>query len=241
MKKIICKDYEEMSSIAAFILAEQIRNKPQSVIGFATGSTPVGTYKQLRELYDQGYVDFSEVTAFNLDEYFPIRQDNDQSYYYFMRDNLFNHVNIKPEKLNIPNGEAADPHAECARYDEKMAAYGGTDVQILGIGRTGHIGFNEPDTQLPLATNLVDLTQKTIDDNARFFASADEVPRQALTMGLNGIFTSKHILLLISGEAKAEIVRDLFSGFVTTQNPASLLNLHSNVTVILDKEAASLL
>jgi glucosamine-6-phosphate deaminase len=241
MKKIICKDYEEMSSLAAFILAEQIRIKPQSVIGFATGSTPVGTYEQLRELYTQGYVDFSEVVAFNLDEYYPIAQDNDQSYYYFMRDNLFNHVNILPEHLNIPSGEAADPLAECAEYDRKMAAYGGTDIQILGIGRTGHIGFNEPAERLPLGTNLVDLTQETINDNARFFASASEVPTQALTMGMNGIFTSKHVLLLISGSAKAEIARDLFSGSVTTQNPASLLNLHPNVTVLLDKEAATLL
>jgi len=241
MRKIICKTYEEMSATAAYIVAEQVRTKPQSIIGFATGSTPVGTYKQLRSLYESGYVDFSGVTAFNLDEYYPIKHDNDQSYYYFMRDNLFSHINIKEENLNIPNGECSDPAKECTEYDRKMAAMGGTDLQILGIGNNGHIGFNEPADSLSLATYLVDLTEDTIEVNARFFEKIEDVPRQALTMGMGGVFSSKHILLLINGSKKAPIVKELFSGSITPQVPASLLNLHPNVTVIMDEEAASLL
>ena len=241
MKKIICDSYEEMSAKAAEIVAEQIQRKPNSVLGFATGSTPIGTYENLCKMSKDGKVDFSEVITFNLDEYYPIPRDNSQSYYYFMQGNLFSRVDLLPENINIPNGECDDPIKECADYDEKLASLGGTDLQILGIGRNGHIGFNEPADKLPLATNVIDLTQDTIDANSRFFESAEDVPRQALTMGMGGIFSSKHILLLISGEGKAEITKELFSGSVSCKVPASLLNLHPNVTVILDKEAASLL
>ena len=241
MKKIICADYAEMSATAAYITADQIRRKPCGVIGFATGSTPEGMYGRLCEMYQNGGVDFSGVTAFNLDEYYPIRRDNGQSYYFFMWEKLFKHVNIKLENINIPDGECTDPAKECAEYDKKLATMGGTDLQILGIGRTGHIGFNEPGETLSLATALVALTQDTIDANARFFDRAEDVPKQALTMGMGGIFASRHILLLISGEGKARAVKEIFSGNVTTRNPASLLNLHANVTVVMDRDAASLL
>jgi glucosamine-6-phosphate deaminase len=241
MKKIICKDYAEMSEQAAVIIATQIKNKPESVLGLPTGSTPIGTYNILRKMYDEGEVDFSKVMTFNLDEYYPLARDNSQSYHYYMKENLFGHVNILPDNVNIPNGEAEDPTQECVAYEEKLADVGGTDLQVLGIGRNGHIGFNEPDGELPLATRLVDLTPDTIDANARFFDNEEDVPKQALTMGVGGIFNSKHIVLLISGEGKAEITKELFSGEVSTQNPASLLNLHNNVTVIMDEEAASML
>jgi len=241
MKKIICADYAEMSMTAAYIVAEQVRRKPESVIGFATGSTPIGTYERLRDLYECGYVDFSQATTFNLDEYYPIKRDNDQSYYYFMRENLFKHVNFSPANINIPNGECADPAEECVEYEKKLIAVGGTDLQVLGIGKNGHIGFNEPDAKLSLTTCLVDLTQDTIDANSRFFATPEDVPKQAITMGMGGIFSSKHILLLINGKTKAPIVKALFSDFVSTQVPASLLNLHNNVTVILDRETVEAL
>jgi len=241
MKKIICKDYEAMSVKAAEIIAEQIKVKPESVLGFATGSTPIGTYEALRKMNAEGSVDFSKVTTFNLDEYYPIKRDNEQSYYYFMYENLFSHVNVLPENVHIPNGETSDPVKECADYDNKLRGVGGTDLQILGIGRNGHIGFNEPAERLPLATNVVDLTEDTIEANARFFDRPEDVPRQALTMGMGEIFESGHVLLLINGEGKAAIVKELFSGAVSTKVPASLLNLHHNVTVIMDEEAASLL
>ena len=241
MKKIVCKDYAEMSEKAAELIVEQIKNKPDSVLGFATGSTPVGTYEILRKMYAEGEVDFSGVTTFNLDEYYPIKRDDETSYYRFMQENLFEHVNILPENINIPNGETTNPSEECADYDKKLESMGGTDLQILGIGRNGHIGFNEPDEELPLATRVVDLTRDTIEANARFFDNEEDVPEQALTMGVGGIFNSRHILLLISGESKAAIAKEVFSGLVSTEVPASLLNLHHNVTVILDEEAAALL
>jgi len=241
MRKIICKDYAEMSAKAAEIIAQQIKNKPESVLGFATGSTPVGTYEALRKMHAEGQIDFAKVVTFNLDEYYPIKRDNAQSYYHFMQENLFSHVNVLPENVNIPNGETDDPDKECADFDSKLEGMGGTDLQILGIGRNGHIGFNEPDDDLPLMTRLVDLTQDTIDANARFFEKAEDVPEQAITMGVGGIFNSKHILLLINGEGKAAITKELFSGLVSTEVPASLLNLHHNVTVIMDESAASLL
>lgn len=238
MERIVCADYKEMSAVAAYIIAEQIRGKRDSVIGFATGFTPIGTYERLRELYSCGYVDFSGVTSFNLDEYYPIKRDNKQSYFYFMRENLFRHVNIRPENINIPNGECSDPEKECADYDKKLKSLGGTDLQILGIGNNGHIGFNEPADELPLAANLVELTEDTVKANSRFFESVPDVPTRAITMGMNGIFSSKHILLLISGEKKAKAAKKLFSEGLTTRFPASLLNLHPNVTVITDKGAA---
>ncbi|MCL2634616.1 MAG: glucosamine-6-phosphate deaminase [Oscillospiraceae bacterium] len=241
MKKIICETYEEMSAVAAFTIAVQVQVKADSVIGFATGSTPLGTYKKLRELYASKFVSFSAITAFNLDEYYPIKRDNPQSYYYFMWENLFRHVDIKPPQINIPDGSAVDPEMECADYDAKLMAAGGTDLQILGIGNNGHIGFNEPNEKLELMTNLVKLAPDTIEANSRFFDNISDVPAQAITMGMGGIFNSKHILLLINGEGKAEITKKIFDGTVTATVPASLLNLHPNVTVIMDKQAAGLI
>ena len=233
MKKIVCKTYEELSTVAAFTVATQIQTKPDSVIGFATGSTPVGTYKRLIEMYSDGFVDFSKVTSFNLDEYYPINKDNAQSYYYFMKENLFDHINIPKANINIPNGECSNPNDECAAYDKKLETFGGTDLQILGIGGNGHIAFVEPAERLPLRTGLVELAQDTIEANSRFFDKAEDVPQKAISMGLKGIFNSRHILLLINGKAKAEVAKKLFDGSVTTSVPASLLNLHPNVTVIM--------
>jgi glucosamine-6-phosphate deaminase len=219
MRKIIVKDYDEMSAKAAEIIAEQIQNKTDSILGLATGSTPIGTYKCLVEKK----LDFSKVTTFNLDEYHPIEPTHEQSYCYFMRENLFNHVNIPPENINFPDERLIEPKT--------------TDLQILGIGNNGHIAFVEPAEKLPLMTSVVQLAQSTIEANSRFFESAEDVPKTAISMGLKGIFNSKHILLLISGSAKAEIAQKLFDGTVTTQIPASLLNLHPNVTVIITQDA----
>lgn len=236
MKKIVCKDYADLSKTAAAFIAQQLERKPDSILGLATGSTPVGTYKELIALG----LDFSKVTTFNLDEYYPIARSNPQSYYAFMEENLFKHININRANINIPNGESSDAAAECASYDERLIAAGGTDLQILGIGNNGHIAFVEPDVALPLSTNIVSLAEDTIAANARFFDNPDEVPRQALSMGLGGIFNSRHIILLISGKGKAEIAAKLFNESertVTCNIPASLLKLHPNVTVIIDEDA----
>jgi len=233
MKKIVCKNYDEMSKEGAKIIAEQIAKKPDSVLGLATGSTPIGLYKCLRD----DNVDFSKISTYNLDEYYPISKTNDQSYQYFMDDNLFNHVTVK--SMDIPNGEAKDAQAECRRYDEAIENAGGIDLQLLGLGPNGHIGFNEPDDQLSVGTHLVELTQSTIDANARFFASADEVPRHALTLGMGGIMKAKKILVVANGKGKADVVKKMFSGVIDTHVPATLLQLHNDVTVIVDEEANS--
>ena len=235
MQKIICKNYEEMSIKAADFIKAQVLLKPDAVLGLATGSTPVRMYKELLNKN----IDFSNVTTFNLDEYYPIKKDNNQSYDYFMRKNLIDYITLK--RFNIPDGEASDPAAECKSYDERIKAAGGIDLQVLGIGVNGHIGFNEPAEELSSGTHMVELTESTIKANARFFDSADDVPKHAITLGLSGIMNAKKILLLISGKNKAEIVRKLFCGGVTTNIPATFLQLHPDVTVIMDEEAASLL
>jgi len=232
MKKIVCKDYEEMSAMAADVIAFQIKSKPDSVIGFATGSTPVGAYKRLVEMD----LDFSRITSFNLDEYYPLERDNPQSYYRFMHDNLFGLVNIPDGNINIPDGECENPIAECEDYDKKLIKIGGTDLQILGIGNNGHIAFIEPNDDLPLATGVFELDDDTIAANSRFFENAGDVPKKALSMGLRGIFNSRHILLLISGKAKANAVKRLLDETVSTQAPASLLKLHPKVTVIMTED-----
>ena len=241
MKIYSTKDYDAMSRKAADILASHVILKPDCVLGLATGSTPIGMYKQLIEWYNQGVLDFSQVHTVNLDEYRGLAPTHDQSYRYFMQHNLFDRVNVKPENTNVPDGLAADPEAECARYDQVIDSLGGTDVQVLGMGHNGHIGFNEPADHFPLGTHVVDLTDTTIDANARFFATRDDVPKQALTMGVKNIMQSRHILVVVSGADKAPIVKKAFFGPVTPQVPASILQLHPNVSIVADEAALSAL
>ena len=241
MKVYIGKNYEEMSRIAANVLSAQVMMKPDCVLGLATGSTPIGTYKVLIERCAQGDLDFSQVKSINLDEYVGLSGEHDQSYRYFMNNNLFNHINIDKANTNVPNGLAEDVDAECARYNDVINTLGPIDIQVLGMGHNGHIGFNEPDDYFPLETHKVDLAQSTIDANARFFASADEVPRQALTMGIKTIMQAKKVLVVVSGKDKAEIVKKAFTGPVTPQVPASILQMHSDVILVADEAAASLL
>ncbi len=241
MKTIICKDYDEMSREAAKIVAEQMKAKPESVLGFATGSSPVGLYKELARLNAAGEIDFSKVTTFNLDEYYPIKRDNDQSYYYFMWKNLFDHVNVRKEAVHVPNGEVADPEAECAAYDAAIEAAGGIDLQILGIGRNGHIGFNEPDETLYAATHVTGLTQSTWEANSGYFEDPKDMPMKALTMGLSAIMKAKKIVMVINGAAKAEAVKRMYNGMVGCDNPGSFMLIHPDVTVLMDQEAAALL
>ena len=240
MKIIRAKDYQDMSRKAANIISAQVILKPDSVLGLATGSSPIGTYKQLIEWYQKGDLDFAEVKTANLDEYRGLTADNDQSYHYFMRVNFFDHINIKPENLNIPDGSNPDAAAECARYDARIRELGGIDLQLLGMGHNGHIGFNEPGPTFAKGTNCVTLSERTIEANKRFFASIDDVPRQAYTMGVGTIMGARKILVVVSGADKAEIVRRAFFGPITTEVPASVLQLHTDVTVIADDDALSL-
>ena len=233
------KDYEEMSRKAAGIVSAQIIMKPDCVLGLATGSTPVGLYKQLIEWYRNGDLDFSGVRTVNLDEYKGISRENDQSYYYFMHQNLFDHVNIPVENTHLPNGMEPDSQKECKRYTELIQSLGGVDLQLLGIGHNGHIGFNEPADAFDKLVHCVNLTQSTIEANKRFFASAEEVPRQAYTMGIQTIMRSKKILIIANGEGKADIVRDAFFGPITPMVPASVLQLHNDVTLVADEAALS--
>ena len=241
MKVYIGKNYDEMSRIAANVLSAQVMMKPDCVLGLATGSTPIGTYKVLIERCAAGDLDFSQVKSINLDEYVGLSGEHDQSYRYFMNNNLFNHINIDKANTNVPNGLAEDVDAECERYNNVINTLGPIDIQVLGMGHNGHIGFNEPDDHFPLETHKVDLAQSTIDANARFFASADEVPRQALTMGIKTIMQAKKVLVVVSGKDKAEIVKKAFTGPVTPEVPASILQMHSDVILVADEAAASLL
>ena len=241
MRIYIGKDYEEMSRIAANVLSAQVTMKPDCVLGLATGSTPIGTYKVLIDRCAKGDLDFSQVKSINLDEYVGLSGEHDQSYRYFMNHNLFDHINIDKANTNVPNGLAEDLDAECARYNEIINTLGPIDVQVLGMGHNGHIGFNEPSDIFELETHKVELAQTTIDANARFFANADEVPRQALTMGIKTIMQAKKVLVVANGKGKAEIVKKAFTGPVTPQVPASILQMHPDVVVVLDEEAASLL
>ena len=231
----IAKDYDEMSKIGAQIMASQILFKPNAVLGFATGSTPVGMYKELINLHKQGILDFSQVTTYNLDEYYPIKRGNDQSYFYFMHDNLFNHINLKSNNIHVPNGEAADIQQECDSYEQRLRA-SGIDMQLLGIGNNGHIAFNEPSDAFDDTTHVVSLTESTIEANARFFNDASEVPKQAVSMGIGSIMTAKRILFLATGENKAEAVKQMFYGPITSQMPASALRMHRKVDVVLTKD-----
>lgn len=241
MRVIIAKNYEEMSKIAAKEIAKLLYVKPEAVLGLATGSTPEGVYKELIELNKQNRADFSKVTSYNLDEYKGLKGDHPQSYRYFMNVNLFDHVNIDKNKTHVPKGISEDYEKDCKEYDEAIENAGGIDLQLLGIGRNGHIGFNEPSDFLNLNTHVTDLTEDTIKVNSRFFEHIDEVPTQAITMGLGSIMKSKKIILLASGEKKAEIISKLVEEKISTRIPASMLQVHPNVLVIVDEEAASLL
>lgn len=237
MKIYKAKDYKDMSRKAANIISAQVIMKPNCVLGLATGSTPIGTYDQLVEWYNKGDLDFSEVTTVNLDEYKGLLRTNDQSYYYFMHQHLFDRVNIDPERTNVPNGMEPDAEKECGRYEELIRSLGGVDLQLLGLGHNGHIGFNEPGEAFEKETHCVDLTESTIEANKRFFASADDVPKQAYTMGIKTIMQAKKILIVVNGENKADIVERAFFGPVTPEVPASILQLHNDVTLVGDEAA----
>lgn len=239
MKIIRTKDYDMMSRKAATVIAAQVVNKPDCVLGLATGSTPIGTYKRLIEMYNDGDLDFAQVKTANLDEYRGLTRDNDQSYYYFMFDNLFKDINIDIENTNIPDGTEPDAEKECARYEKVVADLGGVDLQLLGLGHNGHIGFNEPADHFVKTTQCVDLQESTIEANKRFFEDISQVPRQAYTMGIGTIMSAKKILLIVSGEDKADILEKVICGPVTPQVPASILQMHPDVTIVADEAALS--
>lgn len=239
MRVILCDNYDEVSKAATKLVESQINLKPNCVLGLATGSTPVGMYKRLIEKCKNGELDFSEVTTFNLDEYYPISRDNDQSYYYFMNENLFGEININKENIHIPNGEAKDVESECEEYEKMIEEAGGIDLQILGIGQNGHIGFNEPDDNLNSKTHVTELTESTIKANSRFFDSIDDVPTKALTMGIATILKSKKIILMACGKEKSDAIAELLTDDIKTENPATMLKVHPDVVLICDKEAYS--
>lgn len=241
MKIHIVDNYDQLSARAAAVVAGLVNLKRNPVLGLATGSTPEGMYKRLAQLYREGAVDFSEAITFNLDEYVGLDPGHPQSYHYYMHHHFFSHVNVPAQNIHIPSGTAKDLEAFGPAYDQKIAAAGGIDLQVLGIGGNGHIGFNEPGDCLNAQTHPVDLSKETIEDNSRFFKTKEEVPRRAVTMGMGSIFKAKSILLLASGKGKARAIKDTTCGHVTPRVPASFLQLHREVIVIVDKEAASLL
>ena len=241
MKIYAAKDYNDMSRKAGNLIAAQVTMKPDGVLGLATGSTPVGAYKELIAKYEAGDLDFSRIRSVNLDEYKGLSGDHDQSYRYFMNHNLFDHVNINKEETNVPGGLAEDPEAECERYNRVIQELGGIDLQLLGIGNNGHIGFNEPCDVFEKGTHVVTLTEETSQSNARFFSSIDEVPTHALTMGIGNIMSARKVLLLASGEGKAKALYESCFGPITPNVPASVLQLHSDVVIIADEAALSLI
>lgn len=241
MRLIVTNTYEEMSKKAANMVAAQILLKPNSVLGLATGSTPLMTYKYLIKLFEDETIDFREVTTFNLDEYVGIDPQNINSYHYYMEDNFFRYVNIRRENRHIPTGTSIDLELEGKLYEKKIHLRGGIDFQILGIGNNGHIGFNEPDLKFEAVTHPIDLDDETIKANARFFASEEEVPKKAITMGVRTIMNARKVILLANGLNKAETIYKSIFGKIDPTLPASILQLHPDVTFILDKEAASLL
>ena len=240
MRLIIAKDYADVSRKAANIIAAQVQLKPDCVLGLATGSSPIGTYQELIRKYENGELDFSQVKTVNLDEYVGLPKDHDQSYAYFMRTNLFDHVNIDQNNCNIPNGMNPDAAAECARYDAIIDAFGGADLQLLGLGPNGHIGFNEPCDEFVNGTNKVELTASTIDANQRFFEKREDVPTYAYTMGIGSIMKAKRVLLVVNGEKKAQAVKDCFFGPIKPQAPGSILQLHPDFILVADPAALSL-
>ena len=240
MKVIVTENYDEMSKKAAEIIIGVVKNNPNAVLGLATGSSPIGTYKNMIEDHKTNGTSYKNVSSVNLDEYVSLNADHDQSYAYFMRTNLFDYIDIDQKNTNLPCGVAPDLQKECDRYNallEKLVP----DVQVLGLGSNGHIGFNEPGTPFSSVTHLVDLTENTIKDNSRLFNSIDEVPKQALSMGIKNIMQAKSIVMVVSGKNKAVAVKGMVQGEITPDLPASVLQLHPNVTIVCDKDAASLL
>lgn len=241
MKIYKAQNYYEMSRVAARIISAQIVMKPDCVLGLATGSTPIGIYDQLVEWYQNGDLDFENVTTFNLDEYRGISREDEHSYYYFMRHHLFDRVNIDINHTHMPDGMEMDVQKVCSEYNELIRQTNGIDLQLLGIGHNGHIGFNEPDSHFELETHCVRLNQRTVEANQRFFSSIDEVPREAYTMGIKNVMQAKKILIVASGEDKAAIVKKAFAGPVCPEVPASILQMHNDVILVADEAALSLL
>ncbi|MBO5027094.1 MAG: glucosamine-6-phosphate deaminase [Clostridia bacterium] len=240
MKVIITENYDEMSKKAAEIMIDLVKKNPNAILGLATGSSPIGMYKEMAKDCANGGASYKNVSTVNLDEYVGLTADHDQSYAYFMRTNLFDHIDIDQKNTNLPCGSAPDAQKECDRYNALLETMK-QDVQVLGLGSNGHIGFNEPNTPFGSVTHLVDLTENTIKDNSRLFNSIDEVPRQALSMGIKNIMQAKSVLMVVSGKNKSQAVYGMVKGEVTPALPASVLQLHPNVTIICDKDAASLL
>lgn len=241
MNVLIYESEEQIGIAAGNYMCGQVLQKPNSVLGLATGSTPLKPYSQMIELYKKGVVDFSKVTTFNLDEYVNLDVNDKNSYHSFMYENLFDHINIPEENINFLDGNAEDPEEECRRYEEKIKAAGGIDIQLLGIGSNGHIAFNEPADCFQRWSHVVTLKESTVKDNSRFFKSIDEVPTQAVTMGIGSIMQAKKILIIAIGENKAKAIKQLIGGNVTPMCPASVLQFHTDVTLMLDKAAASLI
>lgn len=239
MNIIRAKDYQDMSRKAANIISAQIIMKPDCVLGLATGSTPIGTYAQLIDWYKKGDLDFSKVSTVNLDEYRGLKHSDPQSYYYFMHENLFRHVNIREDATHVPDGTNPDAKRACEEHEEIIHRLGGIDLQLLGLGNNGHIGFNEPGEAFEKNTHCVDLTQSTINANARFFEKIEDVPTQAYTMGIRTIMMAKKIVVVVNGEGKSDIVARAFWGPVTPEVPASILQMHPDVTVVADEAALS--
>lgn len=241
VKVLVCKDYETLSKRAAGILAGVINSKKEPVLGLATGSSPVGTYKELIKLYEDGLLDFTYVRTYNLDEYYPLEPTNDQSYHYFMNVNLFDHVNIDKNNVHVPDGNSPDMKEASESYEAMLNEIGGVDIQVLGIGGNGHIGFNEPCDTFVGPTHVVELTQSTIEANSRFFEKIEDVPTKAISMGIGSIMKAKKILLVANGQGKADAIKKTLEGPITPWVPASILQLHPDVTIIVDEAAASLL
>lgn len=239
MRIIKARDYDEVSRKAANIIFSVMTQKPDCVLGLATGSSPVGIYKELVRRYEEGNLDFSRVTTVNLDEYRGLDKEDPQSYAYYMKENLFSHVNIPMENTHLPDGREEDSEKACEEYNRILREAGRQDIQLLGIGHDGHIGFNEPEDHFPKETHCVDLAEPTIEANARFFESRDQVPTQAYTMGIRNIMAAKQILMVANGKGKAKILKEAFQGPVTPRVPASILQLHPDVILVADEEALS--
>ncbi|MBW7907858.1 MAG: glucosamine-6-phosphate deaminase [Kiritimatiellae bacterium] len=239
MEIVVFRDPGEVGQYAAQMFARQLRSNPKSVLGLATGSTPIPLYRELIRMHRMEGLDFSEASSFNLDEYIGLAPDHPQSFRHFMQTELFDHVNIRPERTHVPDGLAVDVEVACAAYEAAIAAAGGIDIQVLGLGANGHIGFNEPHSAFDSRTQVQPLTERTILDNARFFASSGEVPRRAITMGIGTIMESRACLLLATGSAKAEAVARMIEGPVSEECPASILQRHTNATILLDELAAA--